>query len=152
MLINIPVKFNDPRTNPFSAMCDTSWKLQIFTKSRAINLTKQKKCTWKYTGAQLHMLSNIPVKFHDSRSNTFSAMCDTKWERTDRQTLKGHFYCYFLLFNRGPWSLILLLQNEFYCSLLFCLQLEGPLSLFGSADGQTDKGKCKCPPNQKVEI
>jgi hypothetical protein len=61
----------------------------------------------------------------------------------DQIGIKGHFYCYFLLFNRGPWPLILLLRNEFYCSLLFCLQLDGPLSLFGSAgrrrDGQTAK-------------
>jgi hypothetical protein len=52
-------------------MCDTSWKLQIFTKARAITHLILNKSTWNYPGAQLHMLSNIPVKFHDSRSNTF---------------------------------------------------------------------------------
>jgi hypothetical protein len=50
--------------------------------------------------------------------------------------LKGHFFCYFLLFNRGPWPLILLLRNELYCSLLFCLQLDGPLLLLNSMDGR----------------
>jgi hypothetical protein len=42
-----------------------------FLKSRAITLTKQKNSTSKTPGAKLHMLSNIPVKFHDSRSKTF---------------------------------------------------------------------------------
>ena len=34
----------------------------------------------------------------------------------------------------GKWSLILLLRNELYCSLLFCLQSDGPLSNFGNVD------------------
>jgi hypothetical protein len=82
-MVNISVKFHDPRSNTFWATCDTSWKLQIFNKSRAITLTKQNKSTSKTTSVQLHMLSNIPVRFHDSRSNTFWATCDAKWERTD---------------------------------------------------------------------
>jgi hypothetical protein len=45
--------------------------LQIFTKSRAITLTKQNYSTSETPGAQIHMLINIPVRFHDSRSNTF---------------------------------------------------------------------------------
>jgi hypothetical protein len=49
--------------------------------------------------------------------------------------IKGHFYCYFLLPNRGPLASSLLC-NELYCSLLFCLQLNCPL--FGSADRWTD--------------
>jgi hypothetical protein len=80
MLINIHVKFHDPRSNSFWATCDTSWKLQLFTKSMAIILTKQKKKSTNETpDAPLHMLSNIPVKFHDSRSNTMWATCDTSW-------------------------------------------------------------------------
>jgi hypothetical protein len=58
--------------------------LQIFTKSRAITLKILFKTTRKYPGAQQHMLINIPVKFHDSRSNTFLVMCNTK--ETDRWT------------------------------------------------------------------
>jgi choline kinase len=84
MLINIPVKFHDPRSNTFWVTCDTSWQFQIFSKSRAISLTILYKSTRKYPGAQLHMLINIPVKFHDPRSNTFWVTCDTKENgRTD---------------------------------------------------------------------
>jgi hypothetical protein len=43
----------------------------VFIKSRAINLTKQDKSTSEISVAQLYMLSSIPVKFHDTRSNTF---------------------------------------------------------------------------------
>jgi hypothetical protein len=50
-----------------------------FSKSRAITLTKQKKSTSKTPGAQLHVLSNIPVKFHDSRSKPFK-LCATQVE------------------------------------------------------------------------
>jgi hypothetical protein len=38
----------------------------VFTKSRAINMTKQNKSTSETPGAQIHMLSNIPVKFHET--------------------------------------------------------------------------------------
>jgi hypothetical protein len=90
MLINIPVKFHDCMSNLFWVTCDISWKLQNFTKSRAITLKLLNKSTWKYQGAQLHMQINILVKFHDSRSNTFWVTCDTKEngrpdERTDGQ-------------------------------------------------------------------
>jgi hypothetical protein len=88
MLINILVKFHDSRLNPFWVKCDTSWKLQIFTKSRTITLKILNKSTWKYPGAHLHMLITIPVKFHDSRSHTFWVTCDTKENgRTDGPTL-----------------------------------------------------------------
>jgi hypothetical protein len=40
MLTIIPVKFQDSKSNNFRAMRDTSWKLQIYTQSRAITLTK----------------------------------------------------------------------------------------------------------------
>jgi hypothetical protein len=63
-------------------LCATQIENCNFTYSRAITLKIQKYIQWKYPGAQLHMLSNIPVRFHDSRSNTFWAMWDTKWERT----------------------------------------------------------------------
>jgi hypothetical protein len=46
-------------------------KIANFTKSRAILLKILNKSRRKYSGAQLHMLINIPVKFHDSRSNAF---------------------------------------------------------------------------------
>jgi hypothetical protein len=94
MLINIPVKFHDSRSNTFLVTCDTSWKLQIFTMSRAITLKILNKSTQKYPGAQLHMLINIPAKFHDSRSNTFWVTCDTKENgRTDGRTYKGKSKC-----------------------------------------------------------
>ena len=41
----------------------------------------------------------------------------------------------------GLWSLILLLQTKLFCSLLFCLQLDRPLSHFGNVDGQMDMPK-----------
>jgi hypothetical protein len=37
----------------------------------------------KTLGAQLHMMVNIPVKFHDCDSHTFCVMCDTSFGRTD---------------------------------------------------------------------
>jgi choline kinase len=80
MLINIPVKFHDFMSNPFWVTCDTSWKMQNFTKSWAITIKIQKICRRKYAGAQQHMLINIPVKFHDSRSNHFWVTCDTNWK------------------------------------------------------------------------
>jgi hypothetical protein len=91
MLINNPVKFHDSRSNTFWVTCDTIWKLYIFIKSRPITLKILNISTRKCPGAQLHMLIIIPVRFHDSRSNSFWATCDTKWERTDGRTdvLKG---------------------------------------------------------------
>jgi choline kinase len=80
MLINIPVKFHDSRSNTFWVTCDTIWKLQNFTKSRTITLKILNESRRKYPGAQLHMLINIPVKFHDSRSNTYWVTCDTSWK------------------------------------------------------------------------
>jgi hypothetical protein len=46
-------------------------KMQTFSKSRAITQKILNKSRRKYPGAHLHMLINIPVKFHDSRSTTF---------------------------------------------------------------------------------
>jgi hypothetical protein len=60
-------------------MCDTKEKLQIFTKLRAISLTKENKSTSETSYAQLHMLIKIPVKFHDLMSNTFE-LCSTQVE------------------------------------------------------------------------
>jgi hypothetical protein len=128
MLINIPVKFHDSRSNLLWVTCDTSWKLQIFTKSRAllykywinpqakpkvhnytccsfhstsnhfwvtcdtcwklqkfstsraIALKILNKSRQKYPDAKLHMLINIPVKFHDSWSNPLWVTCDTSWK------------------------------------------------------------------------
>jgi hypothetical protein len=83
MLINSPVKFHDSRSNHFWVTFDKSWKLQNFTKSRAITLKILYKSTRKYPGAQLHMLIKIPVKFHDSRSNPVWVTwvtCDTIWK------------------------------------------------------------------------
>jgi hypothetical protein len=48
------------------------------------------KSTQKYPGAQLHMLINIPIKFHDSRSITLLFTRDTKREGwTEVRTDKG---------------------------------------------------------------
>jgi hypothetical protein len=66
MLINIPVKFHEPMLNTFlSYMLPKLKKLQIVCKSRTITLQ-----ILKYPNAQLHILSNIPVRFHYYRSNT----------------------------------------------------------------------------------
>ena len=51
----------------------------------------------------------------------------TKWDN-------GPFlFLFFIYLTEGHWTLILLLQNELY------LQLDGPLSHFGSADRRTDR-------------
>jgi hypothetical protein len=89
------------------------------------------------------IITNICAKIFNTLMNGLDmdlTQCDG-W--TDRQMwdwigIKGHFYCNFLLFNRGSWPLFLLLQNELYCSLLFCLQLDGPISLFHSVDRQME--------------
>ena len=73
MLTNINVNFHDSRSNTFGAMLDTSSKVTILTKSRAINLSLLNGSNREPLGAQLHMLINIPVNFQDSRSNTFGA-------------------------------------------------------------------------------
>ena len=54
-----------------------SLKIAIFIKSRAITKPIISESTRETPGAQLHMLTNIPVKFHDCRPNTFEGMCDT---------------------------------------------------------------------------
>ena len=92
MLTNISVKFQDTKSNTFGAMLHTSWKVQIFTNSRAITLSLQNGSERKTPGAQLHMLTNIYVKFQDSRSNSFGARLHTTfWDGltdglTDRRT------------------------------------------------------------------
>jgi hypothetical protein len=43
----------------------------VFTKSREITLQKLDKSTSQTPGAKLNMLSNLPVRFNDSRSNPF---------------------------------------------------------------------------------
>jgi hypothetical protein len=48
----------------------------------------QKISTQKYPGAQLHVLSNNFIRFHDSRSNTFLVTCDTSW----KLKVKGNNY------------------------------------------------------------
>jgi hypothetical protein len=66
MLINIPVKCYDSRSNTFELHATQVENCKIFTKSRAITLKILKIFRQKYPGAQLHMLINIPVTFHDS--------------------------------------------------------------------------------------
>jgi hypothetical protein len=80
VLINTPVWFYDSRSNICWVTCHTNWKLWIFTKSRAITLKLLNISTWKYPRTQQHMLINISVRFHDSRSNTFLVRCDTSWK------------------------------------------------------------------------
>ena len=65
--------FHDLSTDNFSITQNIVWKLPIFTKSMEINLSLLKKYTSKTLDAQLHMLPNIPVKFHNYGSNTWSA-------------------------------------------------------------------------------
>ena len=81
MLTNIHIQFGDSRSNTFGATRDTTLKWLFFTKSGAITPTLLNESARETPGAQLHMLNNIPLKFGDSRSNTFGATCDTtlKW-------------------------------------------------------------------------
>jgi polyribonucleotide nucleotidyltransferase len=52
----------------------------MFIKLRAITQEILEKSSSQTLGAKLHMLTNIPVKFHDSRLNTFWATHDTNWK------------------------------------------------------------------------
>jgi hypothetical protein len=56
------------------------------------------------------------------------------WTDVWPKWIKGPFLIIFYCLIEVQWPLTLLLRNELYCSLLFCLQLDGPLSLFGSAN------------------
>ena len=58
MLTDIPIKFHDYSSNTL----DTTCKLPILTKSRAITLQLLNKSRHETPGAQLHMLTNIPKK------------------------------------------------------------------------------------------
>jgi hypothetical protein len=71
MLINIPVKFYDPRSNTFELLVTQVENCKIFCKSMTITLQILNNSTRKYPGAQLHRLINIPFKFYDSMSDTF---------------------------------------------------------------------------------
>jgi hypothetical protein len=87
MLINIPIKIHDSRSNKFLSYMRYKLKIANFYFIKANNSKILNKTTQKYQGAQQHMLINIPVKFHDSRSNTFWFTCDTKENgRTDGRT------------------------------------------------------------------
>ena len=77
MLINIHVKILDSKSNTFGATLHTSYKVAILTKSRTITLSLLNESKHETPGAQLHMLTNIYVKFHDSKSNTFGATLHT---------------------------------------------------------------------------
>jgi hypothetical protein len=72
----------------------------------------------------------------------FSGLKVMEQTRNDgRNGISGHFFCYFLCLIEGQWPLTLLLRNELYSSLLFCLQLDGPLSIVRMdrrTDGQTE--------------
>jgi hypothetical protein len=52
----------------------------VSNKSSAITLQKLDKFLSETPGAQLHILSNIPVRFHDSMSNPFWVTWDTSWK------------------------------------------------------------------------
>ena len=51
----------------------------IVNKSRAITLHLLGTDKYETSGAHLHMLVNIPVKFYDSGSNTFGDMQHTRF-------------------------------------------------------------------------
>jgi hypothetical protein len=81
MLINIPVRFNDSRSNIFWVTCHTSWKLQIFTQSRAITLKILNISTWKYPVHNFTCWSTFLWGFMTQiRSIHFWATCHTKKE------------------------------------------------------------------------
>jgi hypothetical protein len=69
MLIIIPVKLVDSNSNTQGTI--TKHNEIVFTKSREITLQILDKSTSKTKGAQLHMMTNIPVKFHNSRLKPF---------------------------------------------------------------------------------
>jgi hypothetical protein len=63
MLSNLPVMFNDSMSNPLRVTCDTSWKLQTFSKSRAIILNKSRqKYTTKHADQYFCKVSWLYVK------------------------------------------------------------------------------------------
>jgi hypothetical protein len=79
MPINIPVKFDDSMASTVLTTRDNSWKLQMFTKSWAISLQILHRSTSEIIGAQIHMVTIIPVRFHDSRPIMFFSMRNTSW-------------------------------------------------------------------------
>ena len=63
------------------------------TKSRAITKPIVNESTSETPGAELHMLTNIPIKILDLRSNTFGATCDTTFwngRKDDKRQSRGH--------------------------------------------------------------
>jgi hypothetical protein len=62
MLIIIPVKLVDFNSSTPLQEQMTQTNETVFTNSRAITLQKLDKSTSKTKGAQLHMLTNIPIK------------------------------------------------------------------------------------------
>ena len=58
--------------------CTQAEKVPISTKSRAITLSLLNESKRETPDAKLHIMTNIPIKFHDSRSSTFGAMLHTK--------------------------------------------------------------------------
>jgi hypothetical protein len=63
----------------------------VFTKSRAITLQILDKSTSEIQDAQLHMLTNIPVKFHDFRLNTFWGYTQHKLKIANFHLVKGNY-------------------------------------------------------------
>jgi hypothetical protein len=71
MLIIIPVKFHDLMSNIFMLLATQVENCKILLSKGQYLRQNKNKSTGETLGAQLRMLINIPVKFHDSRSTTF---------------------------------------------------------------------------------
>jgi hypothetical protein len=77
------------------------------------------------------MLVNINAPAQILVSNNFSTKI--KFTHLLRNWDKGQFLCLI----EGHWAVML--QNELYCSLVFCSHLNGPLTLFGCTDRHQDE-------------
>ena len=81
---------------------DFPYMLYSENKLSPITLPLPNKPTSETQGAQLHIMTNNPVKFHDSAPNTFGATCDTRFlslyeacrEKTMLVFISGHI-CFF---------------------------------------------------------
>jgi hypothetical protein len=75
MLTNKPVMFHNFRSYTYGL--HMTW---VENETRAVTLHILNKSTSKPPGVQLYMLTNISIKFYDSRSYAFCGMHDTSWK------------------------------------------------------------------------
>jgi hypothetical protein len=100
MMVNITVKFHDCDSYTFGLTCDTKLhaELIILKCTRGHNSGLNRSGRKQNPGAQLHMMANIPVKFHVFDSYSCGLTCDTRFHAKCitliQKCIRGH--------NSGP--------------------------------------------------